>query len=562
MYPTQCLSLALFLLPVLPPGVAAQDGSLPDSSRVLARARSAQQAFESRRRQLLPYSGGSRGRCDERIGRFCYWYDDGDTTLPAEPARVAGERARFLAELEGFHRELPGDGWLLGQRVRYLVEHGDTAAAMALTSGCEPAEWWCGALAGYARHAAGRFEAAQAAFDGVLLAMPEEVRCEWTDWSLLLDGELHDRFRKLGCAERVPLADSVLWLGTPLLSRGGNDLRTELLSRRVIDWMLRSSRSPQALPWGRDVSELLMRYGWPVRWSLAERSAAALEPASVLGHDPSPAYAFLPELTGDSAQPWRFSLRRERPRARYAPAWGRLLGEVGRYQIARFPRGDSSVIVFAAAPDDPAFREPGATLAAVAAAGPHAPPLVAWGPYRESGTALVLVAPADARLVSLEAESADGRRQARTREVLAPAPSDSGLAVSDLLLFTVGETLPASLAEAAGRALPGTRWRRTLPVGVYWEIRNPGADSLDVSVSVVPERRGLLGRIGQSVALVGRRAPLTLRWAVPGGAGAVTGRAVELDLARLRPGRYTLLLTAAAARGAHHTVHRPIELLK
>src|SRR3970282_376933 len=94
---------------------------------------SAQRAFEARRRHLLPIGSPGGGRCDERIGRFCYWYDERDTSLPAEPPRVREARARFLAELEAFHRQLPKDDWLLGQRVRYLVEHGELVQAMELT---------------------------------------------------------------------------------------------------------------------------------------------------------------------------------------------------------------------------------------------------------------------------------------------------------------------------------------------------------------------------------------------------------------------------------------------
>lgn len=563
MSPPRFFCLALLALPVLPLAVAAQGDSALDTSWVLARARSAQQAFESRRRLLLPSSGPSRGRCDERIGRFCYWYDDGDTTLPAEPARVVEARARFLAELELFHRQLPGDDWVLGQRVRYLVEHGDTGAALAITRSCGPGHWWCEALAGFARHAAGRFLEAEQAFDRALETMPDPVRCEWTDWTDLLDGRLHQRFKALPCDQRGPFADSLLWLGTPLLSRSGNDLRTELFSRRVIDWMLRTSRSPQGLPWGRDVSELVMRYGWPVRWTVAERTHPSLEAASVVGHDPSPAFPFLPTVTGDSVAPWRFDLRRERPRARYAPAWGRAVRDLETFQIARFPRGDSILIVFAAEPPrDTAFRTPGATLAAAATSGPRVAASTAVGPSRSTGAALLVMAPADARVAGIEAVAADGRQFARARVVLSPLPSDSAVTMSDLLLFRTGDALPTSVAEAAGRALPSTRWRRVEPVGVYWEIQGPGTDSLEVAVAVTPERRGLLGRIGQTMTLVPRRAPLTLRWVVGGTGHEITGRAFELDLARLSPGRYTLELAAASPLGARHIVHRSIELLK
>jgi hypothetical protein len=565
------MSRLRYLLPVLAvlgpaplDAGAAQTRREPDSANLLAGARAAQRDFEVRRRQWLPAGWSAGGRCDERIGRFCYWYDDRDTTLPGEPPRVADDRARLLAELAGVHALLPGDGWLLGQRVRYLVEHGDTAAAAALTAACPPDGWWCHALAGYARHAAGRYAEAEAAFDLALATMPADLRCEWTDWEVLLEGGLDHRFRALACDARGPLADSVLWLGTPLLSRPGNDLRTELLSRRVIDRMLRASRSPQGLPWGRDVAELVLRYGWPVRWTVADRRhPAALDQPSVVGHDPTPAYAFLPVPAGDGAAPWQFTLRRERPRARYAPPWTGRITDLDRVQVARFPRGEASRVVLAAtAGDDPAFRGPGAELAAAVSAGPGAPAAVARAPLHDGTAVAVVTTHRAARLAGIEIRSGDGRRYLRHRTLLPALDPAPGPGLSDLLLFEPGDLLPVTLAEAAGRALPTARWRRGRPVGVYWEMSGGGADSVEVSVSVVPERRGVLGRIGQSMSLVRRRAPLTLQWTVPGAGGPVAGRAIELDLARLDAGRYTLVLAARQPGGPGQTSTREIELLK
>jgi hypothetical protein len=556
--PIACLAVA----PPLAPPLSAQVGADPtDSLRVLGQARAAQRAFEIRRRDLLPPTAIGSGRCDERIGRFCYWYDEGDTTLPAEPIAIREARARFLAQLESFHRRVPGDDWLLGQRVRYLVEHGDTATASELTARCEAGRWWCEALAGFARHSARRFAEAEAAFDRALAAMPEAVRCEWTDWTKVLDDELHGRFRELACGERPAFADSVFWLAAPRLTRPGNDLRTELLSRRVIDWLLRASRSPQAMPWGKDVSELLMRYGWPVRWSVSDRSRPGLEPASVVGHDPSPAFTFFP-IPAESTGSWRFDLKRDRPQSRYAPAYTRFFNPLLRYQIARFPRGDSTVFVAAASVrDDTAFADRAGTLSLALSAGPLDSARTASTPLAGHAAVLVLAGPRVPMLAGLEAETADGR-MARARFVLDSLPADSSLVLSDLLLFEPHQLLPASLAEAAGRALSAPRWRRSQPIGVYWEMAGAGIDSIEVAVAVFPERRGILGRIGQSLSLVKRRVPLTLQWIMPERGDAVAGRAFELDLSKLAPGSYTLVLTVTTGAGTERTTRRGIELLK
>ena len=51
-------------------------GSAADSARDLSRARMAQVSFERSRRAQLPYGSSTGGRCDVRLGRYCWWYDE------------------------------------------------------------------------------------------------------------------------------------------------------------------------------------------------------------------------------------------------------------------------------------------------------------------------------------------------------------------------------------------------------------------------------------------------------------------------------------------------------
>ena len=97
-----------------------------DSVTVLSAARKAQATFERVRRAHLPrtWTSGAGSRCDETIGRFCYW-DDDDTneytlpdTLPQESARIAAARKELLARLDSASALLPGDDWIAGQHVR------------------------------------------------------------------------------------------------------------------------------------------------------------------------------------------------------------------------------------------------------------------------------------------------------------------------------------------------------------------------------------------------------------------------------------------------------------
>ncbi|MEZ4585908.1 MAG: hypothetical protein R2909_05855 [Gemmatimonadales bacterium] len=526
---------------------------------MLDRARDAQRDFELARRRLLPLEYGGGGRCDERIGRFCYWYD-GREELPDEPEKIARLRQELLDTLAGYHAALPDDDWILGQQVRYLVEHEAYDRALDLTDGC--AGWWCHALRGFAFHEAERFDSAEATFDRALALMPEALRCEWTDLRVVLEGKLADRLEGLDCRGREAAADSILWLADPFLSLPGNDLETELLSRRVAAWYLQTARSPHGMSFGKDIAELALRYGRSVRWAREDRGWPTAEPPSIIGHSRVPGYAFFPKPDdpGEDGAEWRYDLEPDRPRSRYAPVYAKRIRLLEGYRVARFARGDSMVLAVTGDPAEARIDGDGAVVRLAFSQGPGAAPLLADSPFARRGARLIRV-PAVAGQLGVEIEAGSDKHWARARWLLAPLAGDDPLTVSDPLLFDPGDELPSGLAEAAGRALQGARLRRSSPVGVYWEVGGPESDSVEVSVALVPERRGLFGRIGQSLSLVKRRAPLTLQWTAER-AAPVLGRSFELDLAELDTGWYTLLLTVTGRHGTERSTQLRIELTK
>ena len=84
------------------PARAAQRRGIPRAGEyvgALKRARAAQASFEFTRRYELPERGGSSGRCDVHLGRFCWWYDEAATVLPPESKTVARRRATLIARL-------------------------------------------------------------------------------------------------------------------------------------------------------------------------------------------------------------------------------------------------------------------------------------------------------------------------------------------------------------------------------------------------------------------------------------------------------------------------------
>ena len=119
--------------------VAAAPTALPQSARsprvdsIDARKRAVrmQTWFERVRHMNLPvrFSGGGGYDCDARIGRFCQWNDD-DPKAPKEPKPIAEARDRLIRSLDSAAARSPGDDWITGQRIRYLIEAGRDSAAV------------------------------------------------------------------------------------------------------------------------------------------------------------------------------------------------------------------------------------------------------------------------------------------------------------------------------------------------------------------------------------------------------------------------------------------------
>lgn len=178
----------------------------PDSVTVLRSARRAQEEFEYTRRHNLPERArGWSGVCGERIGRVCYWYEGGDDAdqAPEEPARIRQARTRLLDVLDRAAAAIPGDEWIVGQRVRYRLDGGQPLLAARVVAQCRAVAWWCGSLGGLVRHVSGDFGGADSVFAAALADMPDDERCQWSDISSLLEGDLAARYRRLDCASRA-----------------------------------------------------------------------------------------------------------------------------------------------------------------------------------------------------------------------------------------------------------------------------------------------------------------------------------------------------------------------
>jgi hypothetical protein len=543
-----------------------QVAAAPDSASLRAEAVRAQAAFERERVRRLPWAWqGASGSCDEVIGRFCYWHeDDGGAPWrpPPEDPAVAAARAELIAQLAFAAGALPGDGWILGQRVRYLVEagrHGEAAAAARAARafpGAPAASAWPRALEGYALHAAHDFAAAEGAFDAMLEGLPAGERERWTNVALLLEPPLARQWRRLDAAARASFAQRLWWLADPLWSVTVNERRTEHFARVVTDRLQEDARSPYDVAWGADLRELTLRYGWPVGWERARSRSGTLGNSArpgVVAHDPPGAHHFFPPAEvfagPHDAPPGAWPLAVERPRSAYAPSYADSFVELA-HQLAVFRRGDRAVV--AAAWE----REERGDAAIVVWAGPGGSPAIARAPG--GGRAQMVEAPWSPAVVSVEARA--GRRAARARYGL-PLPSPPPL-VSDLLLLAPGAPLPASLDEALAVARATERVHPRERVGLYFELYPPaGAGEARITVTVRDDRRGVVRRLAGILVVGGPRRATALSWSEPLPAGVtILPRAVAVSLPDLPRGRHSVVVAVEVPAGVTATAERFLDV--
>lgn len=530
-----------------------------DSVRVLRAARNAQRGFESFRRARLPIGESYTGPCDVRVGRYCYWRgddDDDEGTPPPEPPDVARRRNQLISVLINASAGLAGDAWLAGQRVYYLVEAGrvDDAIHYA-TDDCAAARDWCLALGGYAAHTAGRFSLADSLYEQSLSVMAPAERCRWLDIGDLLDDDLAHRFKPLDCAAKETFARRVLRLGAPLLSISETDLLTEHLARLTRIHIAERAEQTDRTPWGDDIRELMLRYGWPRWYSRTYPELGSQMEPSITGHDAGRPYYFLPQArlldSLGSATDDDWPLNDPRATAGYAPRYLRTL-HVVPHQFARFRRGDSTLVVAAwdARRDTSLLGRP--LEAALVLADVDSVRAIARQGHSQPLGRLVATAPIDSGLISLELLAREDRRAARARAGI-PARASSAISISDLLLYAPVSGDARALADVVDSALTSDDVARARPVGVYWEMYGMGARSAAVRYTLSVEQIGVgwMRRAAERLHLADPTSGLRIQWEeVPLTADGIAARGVHLDLSRLRPGTYRVRLTADAAGSA------------
>ncbi|MDB4873952.1 MAG: hypothetical protein JWM41_398 [Gemmatimonadetes bacterium] len=541
----------------------------PDSARLVRGARAAQMAFEAFRRNRLPTGPGMGGACEVRIGRYCYWRGDNedDDTPPPEHPAVRQRRDELLRTLDSASRLIPGDGWIAGQRVRYLVEadRTDDAIRFAL-SDCRASPAWCNALAGYAAHVGARYATADSAYEAALSAMDPAERCRWLDVSDLVADDLEHRFKSLDCARREGFVRRLFWLGAPLYSISETDLLTEHLSRLTRARLAERSASIDGAAWADDVRSLVIRYGWSRWYTRTLPVMGSLRDASYTGHDAGVPYDFLPNahavehLGSIVSDDWH--LENDRALTGYAPAYARSVHEVP-HQIALFRRGDSTLVIAAwdARRDTTLLGRSLDAALVLSADGARRAIETQTGAKvvgRIAATGLV-----DSGVVSLELLAAKDRRASRTRVGVAARDTTHRVTLSDLLLYAPTGSASNELSAVRDSALASAIIPATRGVGVYWETYGLRAEGEPVQFALTVERIGVdwMHRAAEKLHLADPTTSLRIQWDdVPQRVNGIAGRGVRVDLSRLVSGTYRMQLTVTPVGEGAVSAVREIEV--
>ena len=543
--------------------------------------RAAQEGFERFRRRYAPAMAVRSGpdRCDEQVGRLCYWYEEDAPEPPAESPRITESRTKLIEKIDSVGRAYPNDRWVSGQRIRYLSEAGRHDEAVDAAKECAMREWWCFALRGFAYHVAGRFEEADSSYEGALRLMSAGERCAWRDLRYLLPDDLLKRYREETCEARYPVEQRIWWLSRPMLSGKGNDARTEYYSRLMMSHFVEDAPSAYSMGFDFDEKELTLRYGWPIAWTRSPSSGVGYGgEAGLVGHERTPAHPFLPArgvldnpASSDSAG-WR-SKGIPPVVARYSPVYARHLLPL-EHQSGLFRRGDSALVLvsWSVAKNEDLIASAGAnelTAALVLTRGEESDAVVVRGESPQKTGALMATSPWGPMLLSMEVASA--RRQTLARARYGVKRSDtpqSRIQVSDIVLFEPYEGLPTSAEDVLSHMRSSERIAVGSRVGVFWEAynTNPTGEGLEVNITVAPEKSASGGnwfaRTLRSLRGIKEAQPVSMGLRDVSARGSpVTARAVEVDLATLTPGRYILQLELNAGPGNVVRVDRVITVV-
>ena len=561
----------------------------PDSTALLESAKEEQQKFERYRESRLPPEwSGYGGTCDAIVGRMCLRHGDGEEPEPAPlPVEVELARTDLLRTLSNVGSRIPGDNWVMGQRVYYLVEQKEWFQAESLTRRCQtPDEWWCLALQGYILQSQGLSIEAEPVFEDAIDKMTAEERSRWLALDYLLDDEAKELFEEADPADQESLRRLVWLLGDPLYLVEGNDREVEQHTRQTLIRIREGAENAYELPWDADLEELVLRYGGEIGWERGrvQRRSTNLDLSDnrhIIGrHRPHsreflPTGGFLTDPPGIPVRAWEIDDLA--PRTGYAPYYAPIVTTMDA-QVARFRRGDSLLVVAGYQPPQTAARPAPSVRNTAPSDDPFAafdafpaddPDTGAYGSVESGVFALttdgerhidqrgtsregVVTAelPNGEYVFGVEVFNREAERAWRVRGGVRQGDLPFGLAgVSDVVLLNTEGDLPLSLEEALPRVLRTVRLKSGQPIVMAWEVYGlQEGESATIGITLQDGDPGLLARAGQFLRLTSPEAPVEMSWEEggPDQRGTVF-RAIGMGLPEIEPGEYDLILSVDLA---------------
>lgn len=537
------------------------------------------------RRSMCPnwYPTEEGEKADERVDR------DGSLD-PASRERVHQARAFLLDSLSSLSERAPNDPWIIGQRVRFMVDQGEVKEAVALARHCSAGPAWCVQLLGYALHAARDYHGADSAFDAATAALPEKDRCEWVSAELLLDEEGRKAYGNMNCEQKVAANRKIWWMATPMYSDSADDRRSEDYARKVLIQLHAALNWDERFDWrrrygGEAVAEMLVRYGWPAfsvyggdyeershaSWMYfydSTRTATVEYPQDRI--HTMPLWTAIADPFHASASAWQLNMPKIKeseeavaqwwPEEHYAP---------GRGHIAQLPdqtvmlRRDDGIVLATASElrfNNKDIKADTSAAVLIRTTSPDSIEHLKRHAVRNA-TSIVLTAriPAGPAIVGTEVLAPRGETSVRTRFGITPPATLAALkagdaAISDPVLIATAEN--ATGAEGALDQMLGSAVVRGKKVGLYWETYGYGpGDSVDVAFIITrTEKLSVFRKLGMKLRVAHDiNGSVAVRWSEPqAGHDAWTipskvpiqARVVTLDLSQLEPGHYSVQVQA------------------
>lgn len=535
---------------------AQAQAQAPDTA-IFAAARKAEVDAEEAIRKYAEFKPGppyNGQECDERVGKWCVYYEPAGKSLPKEPGKVTKARADAIVALKKAFDVAPDRSATVFPLVRLLVKDGRPDEAVEIARGFAKANESSDAhmVLGYALHYARHTEEALQEFrkwlDGLVVGQREEVE----DIRWLLTPGLGGKYRG---------SEAKLWrYGDALYMTPGNETLADHYARHAYAQMMSVRPIPSGVdPWTDEERQLMIRFGPDVVVTRSFVGGSVGVGQSFLGHWDNTEHTYFPpdfervaamRAPVDTLWPTDTLVGR----SGHAPPTIRFMRSL-QHQASMFPEANLLIVAGGTKTDKLSAGKPltgrlfvlDQDLNVIASR---------EALVKNLGDSLVFVgqipAPANARFFSAEVYDPATRFAARARYRVETPASSGGLVLSGIMLtkpFAQGG-LPTSRADSSAAPLTRPVVAPGQTLGIYSELRISANEKKSVNVELEVrsiERPSavtrLAGWVGSRLGFAGNSAtPGKLGWTLEVQPNQNNVIALTVDPGKLEGGRYLITL--------------------